>query len=363
MIVADSIKKAYSFYKEEFDAAKLYFYLAKRESDSANKSKFLELHDIEAGHVKFWYLFLKNRGYEPKGSTGNIKLTLSKFLRKLLGAGLYTSILEMGESTSIEAYTEFLSSGDLTAEEKEGLKKIIEDELDHESFFENQKSVMPVNNVRDFILGMNDGLVELLGAVTGLSAVYPSNPLFVGINGLVVGLAGAMSMAIGSFISVRSQRQVNEGTRRKMELLFGVSKDRAKQELLDKLTESGMPEDVGKEVADRIGENQESMIGLLIDENDENEIRSAAFTGLAYVAGVAFPVLPYFLLPSSISALILSAVLAGIALAAVATIVSISAGNANIKGKIIEMVISGLGAAGVSYIFGLIVQGYFGVSV
>nr|WP_245543944.1 VIT1/CCC1 transporter family protein [Mahella australiensis] len=363
MMVTDSIKKAYSFYKEEFDAAKLYFYLAKSESDSANKSKFLELHDIEAEHVKFWYIFLKNRGYEPKSSTGNLKLTLSKFLRKLLGAGLYTSILEMGESTSIEAYAEFLSSGDLTTEEKEGLNKIIEDELDHESFFENQKSVMPVNNVRDFILGMNDGLVELLGAVTGLSAVYPSNPLFVGINGLVVGLAGAMSMAIGTFISVRSQRQVNEGIRRKMELLFGVSKDRAKQELLDKLTESGMPEDVGKEVTDRIGENQESMIELLIEENDENEIRSAAFTGLAYIVGVAFPVLPYFLLPSSISALILSAVLAGIALAAVATIVSISAGNANIKGKIIEMVVSGLGAAGVSYIFGLIVQGYFGVSV
>ncbi|MDI6618079.1 MAG: VIT1/CCC1 transporter family protein [Clostridiales bacterium] len=358
----NEIKMALEFYKEEFNAAKLYSYLSQIEKDEENKKKFSELYQIEAEHVKFWYKFLKDRGQSPSERVSSFSLSWSKFFRSILGPRLYTSFLEMTESTSTESYYQFLKSVNMSDAEREGLKKIIEDEIDHESFFESQQKAMPVGNIRDFIMGMNDGIVELLGAVTGLSAVYPTNPLFVGINGLVVGLAGALSMAIGTFISVRSQRQVNEGIRKRMELLFSVSKDRAKRELINKLVESGMSEDVGKEVTDKIGENEDSMIGLLVEESDENELRSAVFTGLAYIIGVAFPVLPYFLMGSSFAALALSALLAGLALAIVATVVSITAGNPNIKGKIAEMVISGLGAAVVSYLFGLLVQNVFGVS-
>ncbi|WP_203227579.1 VIT1/CCC1 transporter family protein [Calorimonas adulescens] len=358
----NEIEMALGFYKEEFNAAKLYSYLSQIEKDEENKKKFNELYQIEAEHVKFWYKFLKDRGYTLSERVSSFSLIWSKFLRSILGPRLYTSFLEMTESTSTETYYEFLTSVEMSDTERENLKKIIEDELDHENFFEGVQNALPVGNIRDFIMGMNDGIVELLGAVTGLSAVYPTNPLFVGINGLVVGLAGALSMAIGTFISVRSQRQVNEGIKKKMSLLFSVSKERAKRELINKLAESGMPEDMSNEVAERIGENEDSMIGLLVEESDENELRSAIFTGLAYIIGVVFPVLPYFLMGSSFSALALSALLAGLALAIVASVVSLTAGNPNIKGKIAEMVISGLGAAVVSYLFGLLVQGVFGIS-
>jgi VIT1/CCC1 family predicted Fe2+/Mn2+ transporter len=357
----NEIDKAYTFYKEEFHAAALYSYMAKIEKDGKNKERFNELYKTESEHVMFWYRFLKNRGQEPKDTLTKPNLAWSKLQRKILGPRLFTSVLEMSESASTQDYYEFLNSVDMSDEERTELKKIVEDELDHETFFENEKSALPVNNIRDFIMGMNDGIVELLGTVTGLSAVYPTNPLFVGVNGLVVGLAGALSMGIGTFVSVRSQRQVNDGIKKKMQLLFGVSKDRAKKELVNKFADTGMPEDMSNEVADKISGNQDSMIGLLVAESGENELRSAAFTGLAYIIGVAFPVLPYFIMGSSFAALALSAVLAGLALSIVATVVSITAGNPNVKGKIAEMVISGLGAAVISYLFGLLVQNFFGV--
>lgn len=358
----DEIKSALSFYKEETNAAKLYEYLSKVEKDEEMRKNFYELYQIETAHANFWRKFLEKRGHTPSKGSSSFALTWSKIVRTILGPKLYLSILEMTESLSTETYYKFLQFAEMSEDERRVLKKIIEDELDHESLFENQQSALPIGNIRDFIMGMNDGLVELLGAVTGLSAVYPNNPLFVGINGLVVGLAGALSMAIGSFISVRSQRQVNEGVKKKLELLFGVSKDRAKKELIDKLTESGLPQDVGKEVADKIGENHESMVSLLVEESNENEIKSAIFTGIAYIIGVGFPVLPYFIMGSSFAALGLSALLAALALASVATIVSVTAGNPNIKGKIAEMVITGLGAAAISYAFGLLVQNVFGIS-
>jgi len=39
------------------------------------------------------------------------------------------------------------------------------------------------------------------------------------VSGLVVGVAGALSMGIGAFISVRSLRQINESTHARMEIL------------------------------------------------------------------------------------------------------------------------------------------------
>jgi len=94
------------------------------------------------------------------------------------------------------------------------------DEIEHEEIFSKSKQLLHVENLRDFILGMNDGLVEILGAVTGLSAAYVNNPFMVAISGLIVGVAGALSMGIGSFISVRSQREMNEGNKETDETSF-----------------------------------------------------------------------------------------------------------------------------------------------
>jgi len=244
------------------------------------------------------------------------------------------------------------------------LAKIIQDELEHESHFGNQKGAFDIGNIRDFILGMNDGLVEILGTVTGLSAVYPSHPFTVGINGLIVGVAGALSMAIGAFTSVRSQRQVNEGIKSKMELLFSVSKQRAQDELYSKLTQSGIPEDISREVVGKLSENQQAMIGLLTEEVTENEFKSAAYTGLSYILGVVFPVLPFFIIStSSLMSLILSIILAAIALSIVGFVVSIASESLSIKNKAMEMVATGLGAAAISYIFGTIIQTVFGIHI
>ena len=114
-------------------------------------------------------------------------------------------MLELGETGAYKRYHRFLQDAPLKGEEKARLRKIILDELEHEKTFRQESTGTWATHVRDFVLGMNDGLVEILGAVTGLSAVYVGRPLIVGVSGLIVGIAGALSMAIGAFVSVRSQ--------------------------------------------------------------------------------------------------------------------------------------------------------------
>jgi VIT1/CCC1 family predicted Fe2+/Mn2+ transporter len=169
-------------------------------------------------------------------------------------------------------------------------------------------------------------------------------------------------MGIGSFISVRSQRQVNEGTKRRMELLFRVSEERAKGELLDRLVSSGIPDDIAGDVAEKIGERREAVTNLLIEETQEQEWRSALYTGAAYTVGVFFPVVPYFFSGSSLMALPFSITFAGAALSVVATMVSVISGI-QIRQKILEMVATGLGAAALSYLIGHLIQNIFGIAI
>jgi predicted membrane protein (TIGR00267 family) len=176
------------------------------------------------------------------------------------------------------------------------------------------------------VLGMNDGLVELLGVVAGLSAVYKDKPIVVGASALVVGVAGAISMGIGAFISVRSQRQVNQALREKEEIIAEVSG-------------KGPPPAV---------------------DNEENEFKSALFTGLSYLLGVVFPVTPFFLLDSSLHALALSLLLAFLVLSFVASFIALASGI-SLKKKVLEMALSAGVAAGASFIVGSLIKSALGI--
>jgi VIT1/CCC1 family predicted Fe2+/Mn2+ transporter len=358
----DMIKAAKEFYEDEYSDSALYAQLAKYEKNEELKREFLRLANIESAHAKFWHDFLiKRNAKPPKAKISKFKINIVKLLRKALGPGAVASLLEMGENSAIQKYYSFLSSYRLSEDEKAELAKVIVDELEHERFFYESKKKFHVENVRDLVLGMNDGLVEILGAVTGLSAVYVNNPFLVGVSGLIVGVAGALSMGIGAFISVRSQRQVNEGIRQRLEILFSVSPEKAKEELLNKLSDYGLPLEVAQEIAEKLSKGKKTLIKMLIEESEENEIRSALYTGLAYLLGVFFPVVPYFFAGSSLTALPFSILFAGSVLAIVATIVSILSGI-SIRQKVFEMVTTGLGAAFLSYMFGRLMESFFGAS-
>jgi len=335
---AKMIAEAMKFYNNEVNDAAIYNTLMKMEKDPTFREKLEHISKMESGHAGFWLSFLENRGFSPKKKKRAAFMGAVKLLKRIFGSTL------------------------IVQEEQSQLRKIIMDELEHEKVFSTSKQLLKVENFRDFILGMNDGLVEILGAVAGLSAVYMHNPLLVAASGMIIGVAGALSMGIGAFISVRSQRQVNEGVKRRMELLFKVSEDRAREELLDKLVSSGMPDDVADDVVEKVAVRKEVVTRLLVNEAQEEELSSALYTGFAYLIGVFFPVVPYFFSSSSLMALPFSIALAGTVLAIMATVVSVISGMP-IKKKIMEMVTTGLGAAGLTYALGYVIQKTFGLAI
>jgi len=359
----DKGKSAVHFYVMEMGDYYTYLSLAEGISDKDLSEKIKKIAYMEKEHALFWKEFLEKRGIKPP-ETGKpaLKILLMRLMSKFINPVVVISFFELGESGAIKQYYRFLKNEPLPEEERQKLKKIILDEIEHETFFARQINEKGVSNIRDFVLGMNDGLVEILGAVAGLSAVYLNNPLMVGVSGLIVGMAGALSMGIGAFISVRSQRQVNEAQKEQMEVIFDIAPERAVEEYRRRLTESGIPPEVAQEISDRLGRNKEAISKLLIEETDENEIKSGLFTGFAYLVGVFFPVVPYFFAPNSYIALPFSVLFAGLALTFVAIIISVLSGI-SVKKKVLEMVVSAFTAAAIAYGFGTIMQSIFGINI
>jgi VIT1/CCC1 family predicted Fe2+/Mn2+ transporter len=359
----DLIARAREFYRGEMNDWLTYSELARHSRDPDIARLLKRIAGMEKRHARFWEQVLHKRHTPlPKARPRRWRLFLLRQLQRWVDPVLLVGALELGETSAVEDYHRLWQSKLLDPDECETLQGIILDELEHESTFRKQTRGSGFGNIRDFVLGMNDGLVEILGAVTGLSAAYAGKPLLVAVSGLIVGIAGAMSMGIGAFISVRSQRQVNQGTLQRMEVLFNVAPDRAIEEYREKLADSGVPQEISREVAAKVGENRDSLSRLLLEEVTENEWRSGLFTGVAYLFGVLFPVLPYFVADSSQAALIGSVFFAGLALAVVGGFIALLSGI-SLRTKIMEMVVSGLGAAGLAWLFGLLMQNLFGIGV
>ncbi len=356
------VEMAKGFYQDEINDHLTYQELVGETEKTDFDADMRRIALMERRHADFWKAMLEaQKETLPFVRVNRVRLWILRLLRLIINPVLLVSLLELGETSAVKRYLYFFNHANLDARERARLKQIILDELEHETYFKQTAQSLGVGNLRDFVLGMNDGLVEILGAVTGLSAVYPHNPLLVAVSGLIVGLAGALSMGIGAYVSVRSQRQVNDGARERMEALLAIDPQRAVRTYQGELMASGIPAPLAEETARTLGKNQGALTNLILPRSDgDNELRSALFTGGAYLIGVIFPVLPYFLMPSALLALPLSILLAGLSLTVVASLVAMLSGIP-IKEKALEMVVSGFAAAGLSYGFGSLMRSVFGL--
>ncbi len=366
---SELIKIATKMYKDEIETSIIYEELSRRTKDPEISRKLQELSKVEKKHSDFWKNFLGRRGVDTSRIRINKKLLRLKIaLFKILGYGLTLKILELGENNAIKSYSQLLSSPYLLEDEKQRLKKILEDELVHEDEFEEEESRLKnfLQHVRDAILGMNDGLVEILSVSAGLAGAY-GNPIYVALGGSIVGIGGALSMAVGTYISVKAQRDVKLGAIERIKLAARYATNLLVERIKSILVKKGYSWDaVGKigedarlnpDILSRIMAEEEYGI---TEESMEDPRMASLYTGIFYIIGAFVPLIPYFLGLPILYALIFSFIMAASMLAVSGTIVAISSGLA-IKKKVLELVLSGLGSAIVTYGIGAVASILFGI--
>ncbi|OPY10861.1 MAG: VIT family protein [Syntrophaceae bacterium PtaB.Bin038] len=116
---------------------------------------------------------------------------------RFLGLTFGLKLMEKGESGAAAAYAELSGS-------VEGLDRVSEEEAEHEerliAIIDDEK----LTYVGSIVLGLNDALVELTGALAGFTLALGEIRL-IALAGLITGIAGAFSMAASEYLSIKSE--------------------------------------------------------------------------------------------------------------------------------------------------------------
>jgi VIT1/CCC1 family predicted Fe2+/Mn2+ transporter len=272
--------------KEEITGYTIYNKLAQVEKDPHNAQLFREIAEQELRH----YNALKDiSGVDIEPNRWNT--FKSYFITKTLGLTFGVKLMEKNEKSAQKAYAELEQHYPFVAQ-------IREDEERHEHQLIDMINEEKLKYVGSIVLGLNDALVELTGALAGLTFALQNSRL-TALAGLVTGIAATFSMAASSYLSSKA-------------------------------------------------------------DGEEDALKSATYTGIAYLITVALLVAPYLLLESGLMALGCMIAIAIFIIFIFNYYISI-AKDLNFKKRFLEMAIISISVAGFSFLLGFVLKQFLGV--
>ena len=214
------------------------------------------------------------------------------------------------------------------------------------------------SNIRDFILGFQDGLVNTLGLVLGVaSAVHEARIVL--ISGLVTTFAESVSMAAVAYTSTKAAKEFYDSQLEKEKREIEEIPHMEVQEIRDIYSKKGFKGKQLEGIVKKITSDKklwlETMMAeelKIFPEDYEKPVKSAFVVGISAVVGSLIPVVPFFFLFLEVkSSMIIALALSVIALFVVGSIkAKVTIGNWKKSG--LEMAIIGTVAALVGYAVG-----------
>jgi VIT1/CCC1 family predicted Fe2+/Mn2+ transporter len=278
-----------------------------------------ELIRVETRHVAFWQEFFGLEELTTLDLGRRLKLALLIGVCRIFGQGAVHVVLEAIEVHGVRKYLDVWNrykDDPLGA----AVRGILQDEFKHEDMVVTGDAERRINpeRVRNVFLGLNDGLVEILGAVSGFFAAFGSAVAVLAAS-FTVAVAGALSMAAGAYIAAGSEAEV-------------------------RATEDERRRFLGEAVA---------------AVTTESPLVSALVVGFGYFAGALVPVLPVLLGATGILPTVAAAATTIVVVSAIVAFLS----GMDVRRRIaLNLVITGIAVA-VTYAIGLLAKAVLGVAV
>jgi VIT1/CCC1 family predicted Fe2+/Mn2+ transporter len=278
-----------------------------------------ELIAVETRHVAFWQEFFGRHDLTSLDAGRRLRLVSLIAACRLFGSGAIHIVLEAIEVHGVRKYLRVwdrYKDGPFGA----AVRGILDDEFRHEDLVVTGASERRMNpdRVRNVFLGLNDGLVEILGAVSGFFAAF-GRPEAVLAGAVTVAIAGALSMAAGAYVAASSEAEVRETEEEKKRFLGTAGSDTI----------------------------------------PERPLVAALVVGVGYIAGALVPVLP---LVFGAKGMLPTVLAAGMTIAVVSAIVAFLSGMDVRRRVVMNLIITGM-AVVVTYSIGLLAKGVWGISV
>jgi len=216
-----------------------------------------------------------------------------------------------------------------------------------------------LNGLRAGVLGANDGIVSTAAVVVGVAgATSEVAPVLVA--GMAALVGGAVSMALGEYVSVSSQRDSEHALIEKERRELAEAPDAEFTELVGLYEARGLSTETATRVATELTASDalkaHLSVELNIDADDVVSPWTAAFaSAVAFTVGALLPLLTILLLPVEVR---VAATFAAVLLAlAVTGYVAAWIGGARRGRAVVRMVVGGALALGATYLVGSLFGG------
>ena len=281
-------KKILQSQKEELTEYSIYNQLAGLIKDADNRRVLGSIAKEEMVHHDFW----KNLSGQSV-TADQLKILFYVGLSRILGITFGLKLMERGEN-SVRGFYETMKLV------SPGVEKILSDEKKHEQQLLELLDEERLRYAGSVVLGLNDALVELTGALAGLTLAL-NNPKLIAMVGSITGIAASMSMAAAEYLSTKQEP--------------------------------------GK----------------------KNPLKACTYTGIAYTLTVLFLISPYLVFKNVYLCLGLVMLFALSVILAFTFYISVAKGF-SFKKRFIEMAGISLSIAAINFFIGMAIRKFFGVS-
>lgn len=278
-----------TFQKNEITEHHIYKRLARRADSPENAGVLKRIAAHELQHYRIWRTY---SGRDVRPDWGKVWRTV--LMAKIFGFTFVTRMMESGEKKAQASYEQ------LVPHIREA-RQVIAEEDGHEEELLNLLDEKRLAYTSSIVLGLNDALVELTGALAGLTLALRDTSL-IALTGLITGIAAAMSMGASEYLATKSE------------------------------------------------------------EGDKNPLKASIYTGIAYLITVFVLILPYLALSNYFVCLLFTMAGAVLIIACFNYYISV-AKQLDFKARFLEMAGLSFGVAGLSFIIGWLVRVFLGVDV
>jgi len=289
MNIPDSInKQLLTFQKNEITEYYIYKKLAKIVSPD-NAEILNKIAEEELGHYKDWKKYT-NQDVKPDKR----KIRFFYIISRVFGFTFAIKLMENGEGVAQNNYNSICETISEAAD-------IAIDESDHENALIQLLDEERLRYTGSIVLGLNDALVELTGALAGLTLALQNTKL-IALTGSITGIAAALSMGASEYLSTKSE------------------------------------------------------------ETSKSPLKASLYTGAAYIVTVLALIAPYLVLKNYYACLACTLATAVIIIGLFNYYISV-AKDVPFKKRFFEMCTLSFGIAGISFFIGYLIRVFIGVDV
>jgi vacuolar iron transporter family protein len=163
------------------------------------------------------------------------------------------------------------------------------------------------SSLSDFILGAQDGLVNVLGVILGIAAAT-NDVRIVLVAGLATTFAESISMGAVAFTTTLADADHYQSELEREYRHIQEIPNLEKQEIRDIYTDKGFKDDLLDRIVDTVTANKDVWVAVMMAEEHQlapvdrkQAIRAAWIVGLSAVIGSLVPLAPFMFLPVATS--------------------------------------------------------------